>query len=649
MWTSMKTNLSKHTCCFSDFRWPEDAPTFPSCAQVRQYLEDYAVHFDLVRYVRFGQEVTAVAPSKSGGWEVTFVPTPADGDGNDKTQKTTEMFDKCIIASGIFVTPYFPPPEQVRGITEAVETGWVTHSGEYRDPEPFSGKSVLVVGCAFSGAEIASGLTEKVEKCVVATGGASVFLPRVFSMPVPSPDKQPAALADVPSVSAEAEVENETSSTPSASLTAGGADVNAGGASSASPDEKGLDISATAESRTGGCGDSCGDASGADTSCPESTTYGMPLDLALYSLKAAAGEKAKNLSAAEKLQGLRAYCLILAGQDPGDVHEALRLESGPNAATSVAISESFLRKVRDGSIDVRPRLIALDVQERKAHFSDGTSEHVDHVICCTGLRSKIGFLPANILEQYEFEESDSVQPILLHALTWNPCVPSLGFVGMYRAPYFGVVELQARWVARMWSGAVPPPTAEACTADLQERRDVRNAQPRSQFGSGYLEIMETLAEVAGLVPAQDWSVHAGGDSPFIQQAAESTNVREGGVDLNGSLPALPEAGIQTSTARDDRHGPDNDIKADGVDANNAPKTQHSVELSSFSEALAEICPNGQKEKGMLVLKEWLWSGPLLPCHYRIREFLAHGTAMGLGDAVREIQHVNTKYPGYVKV
>ncbi|CAN0540644.1 unnamed protein product, partial [Laminaria digitata] len=116
------------------------------------------------------------------------------------------------------------------------------------------------------------------------------------------------------------------------------------------------------------------------------------------------------------------------GQDPGDVHEALRLESGPNPPTSVAISEDFLGKVRDGSIEVRPRLIALDVQEGKAHFSDGTSEHVDHVICCTGLRPKIGFLPANILEQYEYEESDSVQPILLHALTWNPCVPSLAFV-----------------------------------------------------------------------------------------------------------------------------------------------------------------------------------------------------------------------------
>ena len=191
---------------------------------------------------------------------------------------------------------------------------------------------------------------------MVATGGASVFLPRVFSMPVPNPDKQPTTLADAPSVIAELEVEHNTSSTssasltgirstPSASFTVACTDVNDEGASSALVDEEGAARWATTETRTGGCGHSCGGANGDHTS-QESAAYGMPLDLVLYSLKAAAGESAKDLSAAEKLMGLRTYCLHLSGQDPGDVHEALRLENGPNVSTSVAISEAFLNKVR---------------------------------------------------------------------------------------------------------------------------------------------------------------------------------------------------------------------------------------------------------------------------------------------------------------
>ena len=38
--------------------------------------------------------------------------------------------------------------------------------------------------------------------------------------------------------------------------------------------------------------------------------------------------------------------------------------------------ELLALQVRDGSIEVRPRLVALDVQDSKAHFSDGTSVHV---------------------------------------------------------------------------------------------------------------------------------------------------------------------------------------------------------------------------------------------------------------------------------
>ena len=181
---------------------------------------------------------------------------------------------------------------------------------------------------------------------------------------------------------------------------------------------------------------------------------------------------------------------------------------------------------------------------------------------------------------------------------------------------------------------------------LKSPRKSETSQP--PLPQGYLEIMENLAEVAGLVPTQDWSVHAGGDSPFIHEIAGPDD-GDGAVGVKGSLSALTEVGTRASTAIDGCRGPDNSISAVGTDGDNPSKSQHSVEMALFAEALAEISPDGDEDKGMLMLKEWLWSGPLLPCHYRVREFLTHGTAVDLGDAVREIQYVNTIYPGYVKV
>ncbi|CAM9307524.1 unnamed protein product, partial [Hapterophycus canaliculatus] len=185
VWSSLKTNLSKHTCCFSDFGWPEDVPDFPSSSRFRQYIQDYATRFDLVQHVRFGHCVIAVTPiypdgrvnSKAPMWSVTFTSTRDEnfstGDSGEGSQDggcafdksctgegnvvhRTEIFDKCIIASGIFSEPNLPSASRVDGIAAAVEQGWATHGATYREPHPYAGKTALVVGCAFSGAEIAS-------------------------------------------------------------------------------------------------------------------------------------------------------------------------------------------------------------------------------------------------------------------------------------------------------------------------------------------------------------------------------------------------------------------------------------------------------------------------------------------------------------
>ncbi|KAM0942106.1 putative flavin-containing monooxygenase [Dioscorea sansibarensis] len=65
IWTqtlgSTKLQCPKTLYQFSDFPWPETVTeTFPSHVQVMQYLESYARHFDLLRYIRFGAKVVGM-------------------------------------------------------------------------------------------------------------------------------------------------------------------------------------------------------------------------------------------------------------------------------------------------------------------------------------------------------------------------------------------------------------------------------------------------------------------------------------------------------------------------------------------------------------------------------------------------------------
>lgn len=74
-------------------------------------------------------------------------------------------------------------------------------------------------------------------------------------------------------------------------------------------------------------------------------TCRVPLDLALYSRKGRADYLRRRASSAEKQDGAREYLVKLAGQDPGNVDKALRLQSDLDATLNVVVSDNFLSKV----------------------------------------------------------------------------------------------------------------------------------------------------------------------------------------------------------------------------------------------------------------------------------------------------------------
>ncbi|CAM9749616.1 unnamed protein product [Ectocarpus sp. 12 AP-2014] len=611
VWSSLKTNLSKHTCCFSDFRWPVDTPDFPSSARLRQYIEDYAAHFDLAKHVRFGVSVTAAVPcpaadTGSTRWKITFTlnthrrcaaredlrtTDPSITAQEDLVQRT-ETFDKCIIASGIFSEPHFP---RVEGISEAVEQGWATHGAAYRDPGLFAGKSVLVVGCAFSGAEIASDLAGVACRCLAATGRPSIFLPRFVDIHAA---RGPPSSAGVPQDRAG----NVAAKPGNGAGTAGDGALQ------------------SAHSVRRRCGDdSSSDKRGSEKHpenprCPQDTppplataSPRVPLDLALYSRRARAGSKLT--PALEKLESSRKFLVELAGSDPGDAHEALRLSQrsenshgSDSGSVRVVVSDDFLDRVRDGCIEIRQRLIALETTGRTVRFSDGEVEEVDHVILCTGLGPSLGFLPGDVLRQFEHDKGDLLQPLILHLQAWNPSVPDLGFVGIYRGPYFGVIELQARWIARMWSGAVPMPTEAESAAALQESRSVRTATPRPQFPTDYVDMMEGLAGVAGLLPSNRKDLSSSPSSAVcpVDCLGEIADSEEFVAMMRSQLPL---SGAKGTAGREGGSEEGDAIGAIGV------------------------------------LNERMWSGPLLPCHYRLQHLDARASpfdTMNVGGSARAV-------------
>src|SRR5215210_5629819 len=136
-YSSLVLHTGKHLSSLPGVGLGPTAPLFTPREQFVAYLEQYAASQALP--VRTGVEVRHGAPSGEG-WTL---------------QTTAGAWDAevLIVATGIAASPRVPSHLGLEAFN-----GTVRHSIEYRDPAPFVGRRVLVVGAGNSGAEIAAEL-----------------------------------------------------------------------------------------------------------------------------------------------------------------------------------------------------------------------------------------------------------------------------------------------------------------------------------------------------------------------------------------------------------------------------------------------------------------------------------------------------------
>jgi len=132
----------------------------------------------------------------------------------------------------------------------------------------------------------------------------------------------------------------------------------------------------------------------------------------------------------------------------------------------IAPCQHFLPLLAEGRIEVKPWMAGID--GRAVRFADGSSEEIDAVIFGTGYDLDLPFLSEDIRRTLDVDK----RHIDLHEFTFHPDLPGLAFVAIHPqiGPYFPSAELQARWIAYVWSGARPGPSREEMEAGLARYR-----------------------------------------------------------------------------------------------------------------------------------------------------------------------------------
>lgn len=121
--------------------FPDRYPRYVPREQVLEYLADYAAHFGI--RPRFGEELVAIRRAGER-WQA------------ECRSGLVIAADAVVLATGANNRPNEP-----RYSGQESYRGRITHSRSYREPSPFLGQRVLVVGMGNTGAEIALDLAQQ--------------------------------------------------------------------------------------------------------------------------------------------------------------------------------------------------------------------------------------------------------------------------------------------------------------------------------------------------------------------------------------------------------------------------------------------------------------------------------------------------------
>ncbi|SCO12549.1 related to flavin-containing monooxygenase [Fusarium fujikuroi] len=165
---STSANISKYTCGFTDFPIPDKYPVYLSAANFQEFMQSYAEHFKLTEHISFNSSVQVVnRNSDDSGW---ILQVEKVGTG----EKESRTFDKVVFCHGYQtkrVMPTFPGQDKFEGE--------IIHSQQYRSPEAFRDKIVVILGLSTTTGEITPQVISTAKKVYVSHRSGQMMVKRM--------------------------------------------------------------------------------------------------------------------------------------------------------------------------------------------------------------------------------------------------------------------------------------------------------------------------------------------------------------------------------------------------------------------------------------------------------------------------------------
>ena len=165
IYKNMRMNAQTDLMQYTDFPFAKDTPRLCSHIDAKHYIEEYAKHFKLKKFIYFDTVVTKIEPFESTTGNLLWKIHKKNVKYMERTAEI-ELFDAVIIAAGVCSAPNYP---DIPGLKEF--KGKVIHSFDYRVPNMFAGMRVAVLGGLISGQDISVDVSQFAKEVIFCHKG----------------------------------------------------------------------------------------------------------------------------------------------------------------------------------------------------------------------------------------------------------------------------------------------------------------------------------------------------------------------------------------------------------------------------------------------------------------------------------------------
>ncbi|GMH39574.1 hypothetical protein BSKO_07472 [Bryopsis sp. KO-2023] len=140
-----KPQTGKDWYAYVEKPFGEDVPIFPTAGDVVDYVHEFASEHGLLPSCKLGHKVEKVSrKNEASPWDVSY--------RNPEGEASKAEFDFVVVCTGMLNLPYIPPLPGKEGFQ-----GEIMHSSEWKSPEQFEGKKVVVIGGGKSATDAVNG------------------------------------------------------------------------------------------------------------------------------------------------------------------------------------------------------------------------------------------------------------------------------------------------------------------------------------------------------------------------------------------------------------------------------------------------------------------------------------------------------------